>query len=118
MIEKYCSPSRHASRSNDAISSLQGPHQLAQTLMISGLPRNSLNFRDGPFSPRSVASRSVPPIGTSPEVFAIAAGFATARHSKKTHRHRSIMGLYSPASGWNRRRIEPRLLVEVFTAPE
>jgi hypothetical protein len=62
-------------------------------LMISGLPRNALNFRDGPFSPCSVASRSVPPIGTSPELFALPAGFATARHSKKVHAQRLIIVL-------------------------
>jgi hypothetical protein len=93
MIAKYCSPSRHASRSNDAISSLQGPHQLAQTLMISGLPRNALSFRGGPFSPVSVASGSVPPIGTSRGVFANPAGIATARHSRRAPKHRSIVVL-------------------------
>src|SRR5450631_890324 len=70
MMAKYCCPSRHASRSKDAISSLHGPHQLAQTLMIRGLPRNVLMRRDGPFKPCSVASRRVPPIGTSAGEFA------------------------------------------------
>jgi hypothetical protein len=40
--------------------------------MISGLPRNSDSFRDGPDSPSIVASRRVPPISTSPGVFASA----------------------------------------------
>lgn len=88
MIAKYWSPSRHASRSSDAISALQGPHQLAQTLMSSGLPRNALKSCDGPFRPCIFAARRIPPTGTSPGVSAMAAGVATARHNSNAY-HRA-----------------------------
>jgi hypothetical protein len=86
MMAKYCSSPRHASRSNEAISCLHGPHQLAHTLISSGLPRNELSFRAGPLSPCSVASRSVPPIGTSAEVIA-ANEHARVKQSKRADRY-------------------------------
>jgi hypothetical protein len=85
----------HASRSKEAISPLQGSHQLAHTLMIRGRPRNALNRRDGPFNPCKVASRNVPPTGTSPGVFA-ADDCARARQSKRADSHRSISALWDP----------------------
>lgn len=86
MILKWRAGSSHASLSREAISSLQGPHQLAQTLMISGLPRNSDSFRGGPLSPCRVASRTVSPIPTSPGDFAAVCGCGNApnAHSKST----------------------------------
>src|ERR1035441_7647117 len=72
MTEKGTACSCQASLSSDAISCLQGPHQLAQTLMMSGLPRKSESFRDGPLRPSIVASRSVCPISTSSGLLAMA----------------------------------------------
>ncbi|MFQ5635816.1 MAG: hypothetical protein ACE5G3_10875, partial [Gammaproteobacteria bacterium] len=59
----------------------QGPHQLAQTLMISGLPRNSDNIFGGPFRPRIVVSGRISPIPTSPGVSANPTFSAVPRQS-------------------------------------
>jgi len=79
---------RQANRSKEAISLRHGPHQLAHTLMIRGLPRNVLKRREGPFKPCSVASRNRPPIGTSSREFAHA-DFAMTKQSKKASRRDS-----------------------------
>src|ERR1700730_2213343 len=86
IIAKSCSC--QASRSKEAISSLQGPHQLAHTLINSGRPPKELKCRGGPFSPCSVESGRIAPMGTSPGGFA-ADGFARAMQSKRVQRHRS-----------------------------
>src|SRR3982074_1320917 len=85
LMRKRCLSRR--SRSKEAISSLQGPHQLAHTLINSGRPPKELKCRGGPFSPCSVASGKLAPMGTSPGV--AADGFARAMQSKRVQRHRS-----------------------------
>jgi hypothetical protein len=76
MILKRTGRFSHASRSSEAISCRQGPHQLAHTLMMSGLPRKCDSGTDGPLRPFSRASRSTPPTGTSPGVAADAPLYA------------------------------------------
>jgi hypothetical protein len=95
ITENAIRSSRQASRSSEAISSTQGPHQLAQTLIRSGRPRYSASGREGPFKPRSVASRKTPPIGTSPGV-AEASGEASRTSNRRTQflPNRSILKLW------------------------
>src|SRR6185312_8841728 len=56
--------------------------QLAHRLMISGLPRNSDSFLEGPLRPCNVASLTVPPISISPGDFATDCGNRATAPSK------------------------------------
>ena len=88
--------SNHANRSNDCISDLHGPHQLAQTLMISGLPRNSASLFAGPFSPCRAASRNTSPICASAGVFPNAACVPPKQHNNSIaneNKRISMLGL-------------------------
>jgi len=89
MIAKYAFYRGHASAPTSH-SRGQGPHQLAHTLMINGLPRKRAQFSGRAFNPAASHPQS-------PSDRDLAGSIrdrrwvATAKHNNKAHRHRSII---------------------------